>query len=426
MRSLEELDLVPAWVNPDHLVATAVHVMQGHSISAVAVIEGRELQGMVTLERASAMPKFARVDTILQPVRLSLQDSISVRAAAKEFIDRDALFAAVFRGEEFVGLLSSNMLLEEVGRSWDPLTNLPWSNGLREWGSDLLQHGTEIALVFVDVDDFGDYNKRHGHVVGDAILKLVADRLRTTVDRYSDVLVRYGGDEFVIGTRLDRMSAEKKFGLIEEFQVTLPEVPDPVTVTVGFSGGLRSNGRVNVHTASTLDNLISLASQDCMKKKSAKSSRPIKIEILPEKPAHRAPAATTAKPAQKEELFADRFEVRLVSVDEEEPSRPVAVTVRLDGQDGTGAAMPSGMGLQMAVAEATCSAIRRIVPSVRPSVSKTVVDSGPDGEKVVTVVGSCTSDAGQQAMAGSSKVSRNVYRAVAEAVVNAYLSSMSP
>jgi CBS domain-containing protein len=129
MRTLEELDLVPAWVNPDHMVATAIHVMQGHKINAVAVLRGKELDGLVSLERALAMPKFARVETIVQPITVRMDETTSVRAAAKRFIEDDVMYAAVYRGEEFRGLLGANMLLKEIGQSWDPLTTLPWSNG---------------------------------------------------------------------------------------------------------------------------------------------------------------------------------------------------------------------------------------------------------------------------------------------------------
>lgn len=85
--------------------------------------------------------------------------------------------------------------------------------------------------------------------------------------------------------------------------------------------------------------------------------------------------------------------------------------------------MPAGRSLQDAVAEATCKAVERIVPGTSLSVSATVVDSGPEGDKVVTVVGSCQDADGTRAMSGSSKVNRNLYRAVSEAVVSAYLAS---
>ncbi len=54
-----------------------------------------------------------------------------------------------------------------------------------------------IGLLMIDVDRFKEINDRYGHQTGDMVLKEIADVLRTTV-RQTDMIVRYGGDEFLI------------------------------------------------------------------------------------------------------------------------------------------------------------------------------------------------------------------------------------
>jgi diguanylate cyclase (GGDEF)-like protein len=74
-------------------------------------------------------------------------------------------------------------------------------NYQRARGSDIrkLDH-RDLVFIMVDVDFFKKVNDLHGHPAGDRLLQLVAQRLSTVV-RKSDVLVRWGGEEFLIMSR---------------------------------------------------------------------------------------------------------------------------------------------------------------------------------------------------------------------------------
>ena len=61
--------------------------------------------------------------------------------------------------------------------------------------------GGALALLMIDLDQFKSVNDTHGHTMGDAVLRHCADLLRDTA-RKSDVLVRWGGEEFVVVARL--------------------------------------------------------------------------------------------------------------------------------------------------------------------------------------------------------------------------------
>lgn len=57
---------------------------------------------------------------------------------------------------------------------------------------------TPVALLLLDLDSFKTINDRHGHPAGDAVLRAVADTLREATVRESDLVARFGGEEFAI------------------------------------------------------------------------------------------------------------------------------------------------------------------------------------------------------------------------------------
>lgn len=82
----------------------------------------------------------------------------------------------------------------------DQLTALPNRSYMQELVEAAIaarHDGRQLALAFVDLDDFRRINEAHGNRIGDALLKAVARRLRRQL-RSSDALGRISGDEFLI------------------------------------------------------------------------------------------------------------------------------------------------------------------------------------------------------------------------------------
>lgn len=99
--------------------------------------------------------------------------------------------------------ISERVRLEEDMRrhaSYDALTGLPnrrmFNDRLLEEMARTTRNGTQLALLFIDLDRFKEVNDTLGHEAGDLLLKEAAQRIQGCI-RESDKVARLGGDEFV-------------------------------------------------------------------------------------------------------------------------------------------------------------------------------------------------------------------------------------
>jgi diguanylate cyclase (GGDEF)-like protein len=101
-------------------------------------------------------------------------------------------------------LLENARLLDQLRQQalHDSLTGLANRALFRDRLAHALQRsdripGARCAVLFLDLDDFKYVNDAQGHAVGDALLGIVAERLRSTL-RPADTAARLGGDEFAV------------------------------------------------------------------------------------------------------------------------------------------------------------------------------------------------------------------------------------
>ena len=131
-----------------------------------------------------------------------------------------------------------NVELERLA-THDPLTGCVNRRRLfqifeAEWKSSD-RHGTPLACVMVDVDHFKAVNDEHGHSAGDTVLQRVAEALRGTA-RDSDIVSRYGGEEFCILLPHTDLAAGEQAA--ERFRLAVASVDMPgigVTASFGLS-----------------------------------------------------------------------------------------------------------------------------------------------------------------------------------------------
>lgn len=130
-----------------------------------------------------------------------------------------ALLLFIQHGRLNQELRRTNLVLQEASLT-DPLTGLrnrryfsatidaDVGQALRSHIDKHDPHTRDLVFYLIDVDDFKEVNDQYGHDVGDTVLVEMARRLSSSI-RHSDVLVRWGGEEFLIVSRYtDRREAE--------------------------------------------------------------------------------------------------------------------------------------------------------------------------------------------------------------------------
>jgi diguanylate cyclase (GGDEF)-like protein/PAS domain S-box-containing protein len=142
---------------------------------------------------------------------------------------------------------------------YDALTKLPnkilFQERFENYISTAKRHHTEIALFFIDLDNFKNINDTLGHLVGDQFLKDASLRIKSIL-RDEDTLGRFGGDEFAILVR--NWNALSSLGTLAQKIVDIFKKPFILNGTKFFSGA--SIGiSIYPDDAKTYDEMVRLA-----------------------------------------------------------------------------------------------------------------------------------------------------------------------
>jgi diguanylate cyclase (GGDEF)-like protein len=133
---------------------------------------------------------------------LGVLEAVREGAGARRFPARDASLLSAL-ALPLAAALSNSARVAEAERlsQTDDLTKLHNARYLRQYLVGELKrarrYGSQVSCFFLDLDDFKQVNDCHGHLVGSHVLMEMAGVILASV-RDTDVVARYGGDEFVV------------------------------------------------------------------------------------------------------------------------------------------------------------------------------------------------------------------------------------
>lgn len=187
LTSLNDIIFLSIWMN-DYSLPLLQKIVKSDNLSAVGQLIFVFTNSVILAKQFSySLEQEEKMTQELKSTNRNLDSLVKKRTEALEESKRK--------------LQKANHALKQMAHK-DPLTGL---GNRRHYNETIdtewrrcLRNKKPIALMFVDMDYFKKYNDCYGHAAGDECLKKIAQALQRLFRRASDVVIRFGGEEFVV------------------------------------------------------------------------------------------------------------------------------------------------------------------------------------------------------------------------------------
>ena len=139
---------------------------------------------------------------------------------------------------------------------FDPVTGLANRVQFQDRVDAFLTPGARGALILIDLDGFKEINDRHGHVVGDSVLKYIGRCIRAEAESNLGFAARLGGDEFAVFLETDSTAFLKTFCMSLIAECARPTQIGDERVSPGISIGLATTTQLAVVDTPRFEDLM--------------------------------------------------------------------------------------------------------------------------------------------------------------------------
>ncbi|MGL5616928.1 MAG: tetratricopeptide repeat-containing diguanylate cyclase [Sarcina sp.] len=140
-----------------------------------------------------------------------------------------------------ISRLYKNRRLNEA--KLEELINKDYLTGVRtrDYGfkmiDQLVKDKVNFSIAIVDIDNFKKINDNYGHILGDEVLKLVANKIKEAIGE-ENIVIRFGGEEFIVVFK--NLSKEEGKFILDKVLKDLEKILIEDKVIVSFSGGVKN------------------------------------------------------------------------------------------------------------------------------------------------------------------------------------------
>lgn len=180
----------------------------------------------------------ARLEDLSSMRQSVLESATELTAVVRKMNEENEQSISQLRAE--VVKYRAKLAQSEARGATDPLTGLANRREIEAQIEERILWKSSFCLAMLDLDGFKKVNDIHGHTAGDSILKQFAAELRGQV-RYTDVVGRWAGDEFVVIVDSDLKEAQVRIDRIRDWvfgDYELSTGKGAVKIAVGASVGL--------------------------------------------------------------------------------------------------------------------------------------------------------------------------------------------
>ena len=223
-------------ISPEKSVFHAAELMDGQGTDTLVVVDHGVVAGILTSRDVRSSHPNRIVADAMTPDPVTVSPDIFIWDALK-IMDRHRIGRLLIQdGNTLAGVVTREAVRIKLSELMDPLTGLYREPYIRAIGEALLEKEQPFHLLFVDLNDFREVNKRYGHPFGNDVILAFARRLAKWAKETRDFLYRYGGDEFVMISTAEEETVDR---FIRTISRPLDINRVTVSAAVGHVNGLK-------------------------------------------------------------------------------------------------------------------------------------------------------------------------------------------